>query len=111
MFNQSLPEPNLLKTVLQPLLEDFKYWFERSRSLLENERISFLGNQEQSELLGRVKQAQQEVNTAQLMFQATGGQVGIEMATLIPWHQLVTECWKVAMRFRSEQANQQKYGL
>jgi hypothetical protein len=111
MFNQSLPEPNLLKTVLQPLLEDFKYWFERSRSLLENERISFLGNQEQSELLGRVKQAQQEVNTAQLMFQATGGQVGIEMATLIPWHQLVTECWKVAMRFRSEQANQHKYGL
>ncbi len=111
MFNQSLPEPDLLKTVLQPLLEDFKYWFGRSRSLLENERISFLGNQEQSELLARVKQAQQEVNTAQLMFQATGGQVGIEMATLVPWHQLVTECWKVAMRFRSEQANQQKYEL
>jgi hypothetical protein len=111
MFNQNLPEPELLKTVLQPLLEDFKYWFERSRSLLENERISFLGDGEQSQLLARVKQAQQEVSTAQLMFQATEGQVGIDMATLVPWHQLVTECWKVAMRFRSEQATQQKYGF
>lgn len=105
MFDQNLPEPELLKTVLQPLLEDFKYWFERSQTLLENESISFLGNQQQSELLERVKQAQQEVSTAQLMFQATGGQVGLNMSTLVPWHQLLTECWKVAMRFRAEQAS------
>ena len=111
MLNQNLPDPELLKTVLQPLLEDFKYWFERSRTLLENEQISFLGDQQQSELLARVKQAQQEVSTAQIMFQATGGQVGLDMATLVPWHQLVTECWKVAMRFRSEQGKQQEYGL
>lgn len=106
MLNSNLPEPELLKAVLQPLLEDFKYWFERSRSFLENEKISFLDTQQQSELLAQVKQAQQEVSTAQIMFQATGGQVGIDMATLVPWHQLVTECWKVAMRFRSEQATQ-----
>ncbi len=111
MLNQNLPEPELLKAVLQPLLEDFKYWFERSRTLLENENISFLGNQKQSELLARVLQAQQEVSTAQLMFAATGGKVGIDMATLAPWHQLVTECWKVASRFRFEQTQQQEYGL
>ncbi|MBD2304591.1 MULTISPECIES: DUF2605 domain-containing protein [Cyanophyceae] len=106
MLNQNLPEPELLKTLLQPLLEDFKYWFGRSQTFLENEKVSFLEPQQQSELLARVKQAQQEVSTAQLMFQATGGQVGIDMATLVPWHQLVTECWKVAIRFRSEQATQ-----
>lgn len=110
MFNQNLPDPELLRTVLQPLLDDFKYWFERSRLLLENESIPFLGEQ-QSELLERVKTAQQEVSTAQIMFQATGGQVGLEMETLVPWHQLVTECWKVAIRFRSEQATQQEHGL
>ncbi len=104
MLNPNLPEAELLKTVLQPLLEDFKYWFARSRSLLESERISFLSTEQQSVLLERVKQAQQEVSTAQMLFQATGGQVGIDMATLIPWHELVTECWKVAMRFRSEQS-------
>jgi hypothetical protein len=111
MLNQNLPDPELLKTVLQPLLEDFKYWFERSRRFLETERISFLDTQQQSELLARVKQSQQEVNTAHLMFQATGGQVGIDMATLVPWHHLLTECWKVAMRFRSEQATEQEHGI
>ena len=108
MLNSNLPEPELLKSLLQPLLEDFQYWFGRSRSFLETERISFLGTEQQSDLLERVKQAQQEVSTAQMLFQATGGQVGIDMATLMPWHQLVTECWKVAMRFRSEHSNQQE---
>ena len=103
MLNPNLPEPELLKTVLQPLLEDFKYWFARSRSLLETERISFLGTEKQSALLERVRQAQQEVSSAHMLFQATDGKVGIDMAALMPWHQLVTECWKVSMRFRSEQ--------
>ncbi len=101
MRNSNLPEPELLKTVLQPLLEDFQYWFARSRNLLETEQLSFLSNQEQSALLERVKQAQEEVNTAKMMFTATEGQVGIDMATLMPWHQLLSECWKVAMRFRT----------
>ena len=104
MTNHNLPEPELLKTVLQPLLEDFKYWFARSRSFLETEQISFLDVEQQFDLLARVKQAQQEVSTAQMLFQATGGQVGIEMKTLMPWHELVAECWKVAMRFRSGQS-------
>jgi hypothetical protein len=94
-------EQELLKTVLQPLLEDFQYWFSRSRSLLETEDISFLSKEQQSDLLARVKLAQQEVTTAQMLFQATGGQVGIETATLVPWHRLVSECWQVGMRWRS----------
>jgi GAF domain-containing protein len=104
MLNPRLPEPDLLKAVLQPLLEDFQYWFERSRQLLEREDIPFLSSNEQLDLLSRVKQAQQEVRTAQTLFQATGGQVGVETAVLMPWHQLLTECWQVAMRFRKEQS-------
>jgi hypothetical protein len=90
----------LLKTVLQPLLSDFQYWFARSRNLLETEQILFMSKEEQSNLLLRVKQAQEEVNTAKMLFNATDGKVGIEMATLMPWHELVTECWNVAMRVR-----------
>jgi hypothetical protein len=97
-----LPENELLKMVLQPLLEDFQYWFGRSRSRIESEEIPFLSGEQQSDLLARVKQAQQEVTTAQMLFRATGGQVGIDIATLKPWHKLVTECWQVAMRLRSE---------
>ena len=102
MRDSNLPEPELLKTVLQPLLEDFQYWFARSRELLETEQLSFMSNQEQSDLLLRVKQAQDKVNTAKMLFAATDGQVGIEMETLMPWHKLVTECWQVAMRFRQD---------
>ena len=93
--------------VLQPLLEDFQYWFSRSCFFLETERVSFLSNEEQSDLLERVLQAQQEVSAAKMLFQATESQVGIDMAALMPWHQLLTECWKVAMQFRFKQSNQQ----
>ena len=101
MENLPLSEQELLKTLLQPLLEDFQYWFGRSRSFLETERISFLTTEQQSNLLARVKHAQQEVQTAQMLFQATEGQVGIESATLMPWHHLVTECWQIAMQWRT----------
>ncbi|HAX85829.1 MAG TPA: DUF2605 domain-containing protein [Cyanobacteria bacterium UBA11370] len=101
-MSQSQPyEAGLLKAILEPLLEDFQYWFARSRSLLETEEISFLSEAQQSDLLSRVKLAQQEVSTAQMLLQATGGQVGIETATLVPWHRLVNECWQVGMQWRS----------
>lgn len=107
MLNSNLPEPELLKSLLQPLLEDFQYWFGRSRTFLETENISFLESQQQSDLLSRVKQAQNEVNTVQTMFHATGSQVGVETTTLFQWHQLVAECWKISMRFRMERAQEQ----
>lgn len=100
MRDSNLPGAELLKTVLEPLLEDFQYWFARSRELLETEQLSFMSQEEQFDLLVRVKQAQNEVNTAKMMFSATDGQVGIDMNTLMPWHQLVTECWDASMRFR-----------
>ncbi|MGF1675796.1 MAG: DUF2605 domain-containing protein [Rivularia sp. (in: cyanobacteria)] len=102
MRDSNLPELELLHTVLQPLLEDFEYWFTQSQSFLETEHLSFLDPQEQSNLLKRVKFAADEVQAAKMLFAATEGKVGIEMATLKPWHQLVTECWNIAMRFRSE---------
>jgi Protein of unknown function (DUF2605) len=104
MLTPDLPDPELLKTILEPLLEDFQYWFARSRKLLETEQISFLGEEKQADLLARLLQAQQELSTAQMLVKATEGRAGIEMSVLMPWHQLLTECWKVAMRFRSEQS-------
>lgn len=104
MFHSSLPEPELIKSLLEPLLEDFQYWFGRSQSLLEAESIEFLGDEKQADLLARVKQAQSEVRVAQMLFSATGEQAGVEVAVLVPWHRLVTECWQVAVRFRSENA-------
>ncbi|MGD1851431.1 MAG: DUF2605 domain-containing protein [Cyanophyceae cyanobacterium] len=104
----SLPElpkdSNLLEAILGPLLEDFQYWFTRSRSLLESQQLDCLSAEEQTTLLGRVKVAQQEVSSAQSLFKAMGAQVGVNMSTIIPWHQLVAECWNVAIRHRQAQA-------
>jgi Protein of unknown function (DUF2605) len=105
MQDSNLPGTELLKTVLEPLLEDFQYWFARSRKFLETEQLSFMSHQEQSDLLLRVKQAQAELSTAKMLFTATDKQVGIDMTTLMPWHQLVTECWNVVMRFHQEKEN------
>lgn len=103
MPDSDIPGPELLKTVLQPLLEDFQYWFARSRTLLETEQVSFMSQEQQLQMLLRVKTAQEEVNTAKMLFNATEGKVGIDMATLMPWHQLLTECWNLAMRLRQAQ--------
>ncbi|EFA71168.1 hypothetical protein CEP10_07800 [Cylindrospermopsis raciborskii S07] len=100
MPESNLSASQLLQSLLEPLLEDFEYWFARSQQLLENEKISFMTEQEQSDLLDRVKQAQLEVNTSRMLFNATGKQVGLDMATLAPWHQLLGECWRVGMRYR-----------
>lgn len=103
MLNPYPDEKELLKTILEPLLGDFEHWFARSRNLLETERLLFLTPVQQENLLNQVKQAQGEVICARLMFQATGEQVGIEMKVLMPWHNLVTECWQVAQRHRQTQ--------
>ncbi|KRH97807.1 MULTISPECIES: DUF2605 domain-containing protein [Cylindrospermopsis] len=100
MPESNLSASQLLQSLLEPLLEDFEYWFARSQQLLENEKISFMTEEEQSDLLDRVKQAQLEVNTSKMLFNATGKQVGLDMATLAPWHQLLGECWRVGMRYR-----------
>ncbi|NES82750.1 MAG: DUF2605 domain-containing protein [Moorea sp. SIO2B7] len=94
-------DKELLKELLEPLLEDFQYWFSRSRSLLESEKLPFFSEEEQAELLQRVKNTQKEVSTAKMLFKATDSQVAIDTATVIPWHKLVTECWQVASKWRS----------
>jgi hypothetical protein len=96
-------EPNekeLLKEILQPLLDDFQYWFSRSRSLLESERLSFLSPDEQTNLLERIKQSEEEVKTASMLFKITQGQAGIDTKVVGSWHQLVGQCWRIANQWR-----------
>lgn len=93
-------EKELLKNILEPLLDDFQYWFSRSRSLLESERISFLSIEEQDQLLNRIKESEQQVKTASMLFKVTDGQAGIDTQVLLPWHQLVAECWNIARKWR-----------
>ncbi|MEA5462824.1 DUF2605 domain-containing protein [Leptothoe sp. PORK10 BA2] len=104
MYSSNASESELMKAVLQPLLNDFKHWFGRSINLLESEAINFLSEREQEELLSRVRQAQQLVIASQSLSQATGNQAGVDMSVVMSWHQLVHECWNVGIRFRQQKA-------
>ncbi len=95
-------EKELLEKVLAPLLEDFQYWFSSSKSLLESQRITFLSEEEQNNLITRIKNSQEEVKTASMLFKVTDGQAGIDTKVLMLWHQLVAECWTVARKWRHE---------
>jgi hypothetical protein len=103
MPKSNLSEQELLQNILQPLLVDFEYWFSRSSQLLEQETLTFLSSKAQATLLARVNQAQQEVKAAQMLYQATDGQVGIELSKMLTWHQLVSECWQISMQLRQSQ--------
>jgi hypothetical protein len=100
MFESLPSDPDLLRKALEPLLEDFQYWFERSRTLLETERLSFLSPEEQQDFLDRILQAQQSVAVSKSLLLATDGQAGVEMAVLMQWHKLVAECWSLSLRHR-----------
>lgn len=104
-MENSRHQPELLKSVLAPLLEDFLYWFGRSISLLEQERLEFMSENEQDSLLQRVKDTLQAVNTAKMLFKVTGEQVGVDLSAMMPWHQLLMECQAVGMRYRQSRAN------
>jgi len=103
-MNQPMPsDSQVLKYILEPLLEDFRYWFERSLALLETERINFMTEVEQNSLINRVKEALQAVQVATMLYKITGEQAGIEVTAMMPWHNLLMECRAVGMRFRQNQ--------
>ena len=98
-------EQELLKQVLEPLLDDFLYWFERSLKLLEDQDMPFLAEGEQAELVQSIEKAKKEVSTAKILFQATDGQAGIDSKILLPWHNLVARCWDIARTWRQHKEN------
>ncbi|HEY9828833.1 MAG TPA: DUF2605 domain-containing protein [Stenomitos sp.] len=100
MISSNVPDPELLKTLLDPLLDDFQYWLSRAQVLLSNEDIQFLSAEARTDLLTRVDQALQEVNATHSLFKATGSQVGVDTTVMMKWHHLVAECWQVMIRFR-----------
>ncbi len=104
MSNTASPDPEMLRQLLEPLLEDFTYWFDRAQKLLANERITFLTEAEQQNLLAQVENALKEVSAATSLFRATGHQIGVDMAAMKPWHKLLMECQSVGMRYYRNQS-------
>jgi hypothetical protein len=107
MLPTDFSDPELLKSLLVPLLEDFEFWFERSETLLAGATLLGTAAADQAALLTRVEQAHQELRTVRSLFSLTEGQAGVDTSVLLIWHKLVTECWQVASLHRQLQAAQQ----
>ena len=95
-------EPDLLKSLLEPLLDDFQHWFRRAQTILEEKPLSFLSPAEQSDLLQNVKNSLQEVTVAKALFSATDCKAGVDTKVMMQWHRLVTQCWQVSIQARKE---------
>jgi hypothetical protein len=102
--NSSPDKPTLLAQILNPLLEDFQYWFGRSLSFLEQDAVLGLSLDQREGLVERLRTALAETQTAAALLSATDGQVGVEPSQVMGWHALVAECWVVARRHRAERS-------
>ncbi len=93
-------QAELLRTILGPLLEDYRYWFERARRFLQEERLEWLSVEEQQSILERVLAAQAELQTAETLYQLSDNKVGIDPGLVAKWHRLLMECAELGRRFR-----------
>lgn len=96
-----MPSPeqsDLVPSLLDPLLEDFLYWFTQSIQLLEATSLEFMAAEEQQQVLSIIKDAEREVRSAQSLVRATG--VGVDPSIMAHWHRLVMQGWQIAQQHR-----------
>ncbi|MFS8854695.1 DUF2605 domain-containing protein [Synechococcus sp. H55.2] len=95
-----MSKAKLLREILGPLLEDYRYWFERSRRFLQEETLEFISPEAQQALLERVLAAQAELQAAEALYQLSENEVGVDPALMAKWHHLLMECAELGRRFR-----------
>ncbi|ABC98935.1 DNA-binding SARP family transcriptional activator [Thermostichus sp. MS-CIW-21] len=95
-----MSKAKLLREILGPLLEDYRYWFERSRRFLQEETLEFISPEAQQALLERVLAAQAELQAAEALYQLSDNEVGVDPALMAKWHRLLMECAELGRRFR-----------
>lgn len=91
-------QSDLVPSLLDPLLEDFLYWYAQSVQLLEGASLGFMTVEEQQQLTSEIQAAEREVRSAQSLLRATG--VGIDPNMMAQWHRLVVKGWQVAQQHR-----------
>lgn len=102
-FNQ--PQPSILQEVLEPLLDDFRYWFSETKDLLNSPKADCLPFDERQHLLDEINISQEQVTTAKTLLLATNGNAGVDTALVAQWHQLVNKCWQTSRRIREMNQN------
>lgn len=95
-----MDKSKLLAEILSPLLEDYHYWFGRSRKLLEEQQLSFITPEQQADVLERVRHAQGELQAAESLYRMSEQEVGIDPGLMAKWHRLLMECAELGYKYR-----------
>lgn len=97
-----MSELELMRQILDPLIEDYHYWLGRSQRFLEEEENldEFLSVEEQSVLAARIQEAQGELQAAESLYKLSGSEVGIDPGIMAKWHRLLMECAELGRQFR-----------
>lgn len=94
------PDQPLVQSILEPLLDDFQYWFGEAETLLNSPEANCLDERDRQQLAAQLHTAKQEVATARTLMLATAGNAGVDVAVVSQWHQLVSKCWQTARYIR-----------
>jgi hypothetical protein len=105
MSSQNSSDPSdqpLVQTILEPLLDDFQYWFGEAETLLDSPKADCLAPTDRAAFADELQTAKQEVSTAKTLILATGGNAGVDTALVGQWHKLVNKYWQTARYIRQQ---------
>ena len=101
--DRSLPDSHsaqLLEELLESLLADFDFWFQRGLQLLELAPDSLLPPSEQRRLTTALTGALAELAAARALRQASPCPIALDMDAMAPWHRLMLRVWSLSRLLR-----------
>ena len=100
----STPRPGaageLLDQLLDSLLLDFDFWFDRGLLLLQHCPESVLAAEDQEALSERLDTARKELIAARTLRSAAPVSMALDMQAMAPWHRLVLSDWNLSAELR-----------
>jgi hypothetical protein len=90
----------LLDQLLESLLLDFDFWFDRGLLLLRHCPESVLSAAEQKTLSERLDTARKELIAARTLRSAAPVSMALDMQAMAPWHRLVLSVWNLSAELR-----------
>ena len=90
----------LLDQLLDPLLEDFSFWFARGAVLLEHCPDSVMAAAERRAMAEALETSARALVAARCLRAAAPESLAVDLEAMAPWHRLVMRCWALAARMR-----------
>ena len=96
----------LLDQLLESLLADFDYWFQRGDELLRRCPDDVMGKTERDMFAARLTEGKKAITATRSLVKASSQPMAVSMSAMSPWHGLVTEVWGLAAKLAVYRRNQ-----